>query len=228
VSHRDIKLRTEWLALLRGEFDQPYMVQLSEFLRAEKAAGKQIYPPGSRVFEALEATPPASVRVVILGQDPYHGPNQAHGLCFSVQRGQPVPPSLRNIYKELASDVGAVAPAHGQLTAWADQGVLLLNTVLSVEAGLPGSHQGHGWERFTDRVVALVNADPAPKVFMLWGSHARKKSVTIDTDRHIILEAAHPSPLSAHRGFLGCKHFSAANRFLEKHGRGVIDWQLPD
>ncbi len=222
-----VKLRREWLELLGDEFQQPYMESLSGFLRAEKAAGKLIYPPGPCIFNALESTAPKDVRVVILGQDPYHGPNQAHGLCFSVQRGQAIPPSLRNIYAELRQDLGVQPPAHGNLSHWAGQGVLLLNAVLTVEAGQAGSHQGRGWERFTDKIVELVSRDPAPKVFMLWGAHAGKKGAGIDGHRHLVLKAPHPSPLSAHRGFLGCGHFSAANRFLKEHGRGEIQWALP-
>ena len=222
-----VKLREEWLTLLADEFSQSYMRELSIFLRQEKAAGKIIYPDGSNIFSALEATPPSAVRVVILGQDPYHGQNQAHGLCFSVRRGRPTPPSLRNIYQELQSDLGIEPPAHGNLNSWAEQGVLLLNSVLTVEAGQAGSHQGRGWECFTDRIVTLVSADPSPKVFLLWGSYAAKKGAGIDGRRHLILKAPHPSPLSAYRGFFGCAHFSAANRFLEAENRGAVDWQLP-
>jgi uracil-DNA glycosylase len=167
------------------------------------------------------------VRVVILGQDPYHNPGQAHGLCFSVNPGVPVPPSLANIYRELASDLGAAIPAHGDLRAWAERGVLLLNSVLTVEQNCPGSHQGKGWERFTDRVVETLNERAQPMVFMLWGAQAQKKGRAIDRGRHLVLTAPHPSPLSAHRGFLGCGHFSAANRFLEDRGMGAQDWSLP-
>lgn len=222
-----VRLRQEWLDTLGDEFEQPYMTELSAFLRAEKAAGKQIYPPGRQIFAALEATVPEHVRVVILGQDPYHGPGQAHGLSFSVQRGVPVPPSLRNMYAELERDLGIPPARHGYLAHWAEQGVLLLNAVLTVEAGQAGSHQKRGWERFTDRVVSVVNADPAPKVFMLWGAHAQRKGAAINQDQHRVLTAPHPSPLSAHRGFIGCGHFGEANRFLEQAGRGSIDWALP-
>ena len=224
----EVKLRQEWLDLIGDEFDKPYMRELSAFLRAERAAGNVVYPPGSAVFSALEATPPEHVRVVILGQDPYHGPNQAHGLCFSVQRGQTIPPSLRNIYQELIRDLAIAAPKHGYLMHWARQGVLLLNTVLTVQAGQAGSHQNRGWEIFTDAVIKAVNDDPAPKVFLLWGAQAKKKGADIDTTRHLVLTAPHPSPLSAHRGFIGCGHFGKANAFLERHQRGSIDWSVPD
>lgn len=225
---RDIKLREEWLSVLQTEFEQPYMRSLSMFLRREKAAGKTIYPAGNDLFAALEATPPQSVRVVILGQDPYHGPKQAHGLSFSVPLGQGIPPSLRNIFQELENDVGFQSPGHGFLNHWAKQGVLLLNAVLSVEAGRAGSHQGMGWERFTDAIVKHLDREGGPKVFLLWGSHAQKKGLGICDTKHLILRAPHPSPLSAHRGFFGCRHFSQANTFLADQGLGVIDWQLPD
>jgi uracil-DNA glycosylase len=211
-----------------GEFLQrPEMIALSEFLRAEKHAGKVIYPPGPQIFAALDTTPFDAVNVVILGQDPYHGPNQAHGLCFSVMPGIDVPPSLLNIYKEIESDLGIPRPDHGCLIPWAQRGVLLLNSVLTVEAGLPGSHQGRGWEAFTDRIVALLDAEREGLVFMLWGSYAQAKGRIIDARRHCVLRAPHPSPLSAHRGFIGCGHFSAANRWLQGRGLGPIDWALP-
>jgi uracil-DNA glycosylase len=221
---RDIRLRAEWLECLQSTFAKPELQQLSAFLRAEKAAGKVIYPAASDFFAALDATPPQAVKVVILGQDPYHGPNQAHGLSFSVTKGTPLPPSLRNIFRELADDLGAQAPAEGDLSPWAEQGVLLLNSVLSVEAARPGSHQGQGWEQLTDHVIDIVSTDASPKVFLLWGAHAQKKGVLIDRERHLILSAPHPSPLSAHRGFLGCRHFSRANAFLVEKGRDPIDW----
>lgn len=223
-----IRLSPEWLAQIGGEFDQPYMAELRAFLLAERAAGKRIFPPASEWFRALDLTPPDAVRVVILGQDPYHGPGQAHGLCFSVRPGVRVPPSLVNIYKELASDLGIPPARHGHLEAWARQGVLLLNTVLTVEMGQAASHKGRGWERFTDAVIAAVNALPQPVVFLLWGSHAQKKAAAVDRSRHHVLTAPHPSPLSAHTGFLGCRHFSQANAFLAAQGRGTIDWRLPD
>ncbi len=194
----------------------------------EKAAKKVIYPHSSNWFRAFELTPLASVKVVILGQDPYHGPNQAHGLCFSVQPGVPVPPSLVNIYKELASDVGFTPVQHGFLEAWAKQGVLLLNTALTVEQGNAASHRGKGWELFTDQAIETVSRHAEPSVFLLWGSHARQKKALIDTSRHLVLESPHPSPLSAHRGFFGNRHFSKANQFLEAQGRSPIDWQLPE
>ncbi|MDG5488921.1 uracil-DNA glycosylase [Sphingomonas sp. BGYR3] len=223
-----VRLRPEWLAQIGGEFDQPYMAELRAFLLAERAAGKRIFPPASEWFRALDLTPPDAVRVVILGQDPYHGPGQAHGLCFSVRPGVGVPPSLVNIYKELASDLGIPPARHGHLEAWARQGVLLLNTVLTVEMGQAASHKGRGWERFTDAVIAAVNASPQPVVFLLWGSHAQKKAAAVDRGRHHVLTAPHPSPLSSHTGFLGCRHFSQANAFLAAQGRGTIDWRLPD
>ena len=225
---RAIQLRAEWLQLLESEFSADYMKQLGEFLRAEKALGKEIYPPGGEFFAALEATPPASVKVVILGQDPYHGPGQAHGLSFSVRGRQRIPPSLQNIFRELQSDLGLQTPSHGDLSAWADEGVLLLNSVLSVERGIAGAHQGKGWERFTDAVIAAVNAGTSPVVFMLWGAQAQRKGSAINRDRHCVLTAPHPSPLSAHRGFLGCQHFSQANRFLVEHQRGPVDWSISE
>ncbi|MDK2770185.1 MAG: uracil-DNA glycosylase [Sphingomonas sp.] len=221
-----VKLHPSWLTRLQREFDSPYMADLRAFLTAEKAAGKRIFPKGSDWFRALDLTPPESVRVVILGQDPYHGEGQAHGLCFSVQPGVKVPPSLVNIYKELKSDLGIDPPGHGFLEHWAKQGVLLLNNCLTVEMGLAASHKGRGWERFTDAVVAHVNALPDPVVFMLWGSHAQKKAASVDP-RHLVLKSVHPSPLSAHGGFFGSRPFSQANAFLRAHGRGEIDWALP-
>ena len=227
----DVKLHPDWLARIGGEFDQPYMAALKAFLSAERAAGKTIYPRPGHWLAALNATPPDAVRVVILGQDPYHGPGQAHGLCFSVQPGVRVPPSLVNIYKELASDLGIAPARHGHLAHWAAQGVLLLNAVLTVEGGQAASHQGRGWERFTDAVVAAVAASTRPTVFLLWGSHAQRKAAAVAGlgrgSPHLVLRAPHPSPLSAHTGFLGCRHFSQANAFLDAHGRGSIDWALP-
>ncbi len=222
-----IQLEASWLARLRDEFDQPYMQSLKTFLRAEKDAGKVIYPPGGEMFAAFDHTPLDQVRVVVLGQDPYHGPGQAHGLCFSVRPGVALPPSLVNIYKELQDDLGIPLAAHGCLTHWADQGVLLLNSVLSVERGQAASHQGKGWEQFTDRAIELVNRDCEHVVFMLWGSYAQRKGAVIDEHRHCVLRAPHPSPLSAHRGFFGCRHFSRANQYLESKGRTPVDWALP-
>ena len=216
----------EWRGLLDDEFLKPYLSELSVFLRAERAAGKEIFPSEGEYFAALNATPPSSVRAVVLGQDPYHGPGQAHGLSFSIKGGGRTPPSLRNIFRELVSDLGIAAPESSDLTQWAGQGVLLLNNVLSVERGSAGSHQGKGWEHFTDAVVRAVNQGEYPVVFMLWGSHAQRKGAAIDRSRHCVLQAPHPSPLSAHRGFLGCGHFSRANAFLRAHQRGEVDWSL--
>ncbi|MET0241800.1 MAG: uracil-DNA glycosylase [Sphingobium sp.] len=225
------RLEPGWLAALGDQFAQPYMADLKAYLVARKAAGVRIFPKGDEWFRALDLTPPDKVRVVILGQDPYHGPGQAHGLCFSVQPGVRPPPSLVNIYKELQTDLGIERPTHGFLEHWAEQGVLLLNTVLTVEMGAAASHRGKGWERFTDAVIAKVNAGPHPVVFMLWGSHAKAKAAMIDDvakgGRHLVLSSAHPSPLSAHNGFFGCRHFSRANMFLREQGLTPIDWALP-
>ena len=223
---KQVRLRREWLELLDDEFQAPYMRELSAFLRERRRAGATLYPPARHIFAALEATPPQDVRVVILGQDPYHNPGQAHGLCFSVERGVVVPPSLRNIYQELHSDLGIDPPSHGDLRRWSEQGVLLLNSVLTVEHNQPASHQKKGWERFTDRIVELLSASDRPIVFMLWGSHAQRKGAAIDASRHLVLKAPHPSPLSAHRGFLGCRHFSRANAFLDESNQQAIDWVL--
>lgn len=223
----ELKLEPGWKALLEDYFQRPDMQALAQFLRAEKAAGKTIYPPGSQIFAALDHTPFERARVVILGQDPYHGPGQAHGLCFSVRPGVPVPPSLGNIYAELKRDIGFVPPDHGCLIPWADRGVLLLNAVLTVEAGRAGSHQGKGWEGFTDRIVALLNERREGLVFMLWGSYAQAKGGLLDAKRHLVLRAPHPSPLSAHRGFIGCGHFSRCNDYLSRRGEVPMDWSLP-
>lgn len=222
-----IKLEPQWKAALRDEFDAPYMKQLGEFLRSEKAAGKVIYPPGPLIFNALNSTPLDQVKVVILGQDPYHGPGQAHGLCFSVQPGVPTPPSLQNIYKELKRDLNLPIPNHGYLQHWAEQGVLLLNTSLTVEQAKAGSHANAGWQRFTDRVIQVVSERRNHLVFLLWGAHAQSKEKLIDTQKHLILRSPHPSPLSAHRGFIGNGHFSRTNKFLEQSGLTPIDWALP-
>jgi len=226
-SERVVRLEPGWLARLAEEFEQPYMARLRSFLQSEKRAGKRIFPPGDEIFNAFAHTPPERVVVVILGQDPYHGEGQAHGLCFSVRPGVAIPPSLQNIFKEIHDELGHPIPAHGCLTSWADQGVLLLNAVLSVEAARAASHQGQGWERFTDRVIDVVNREREGVVFMLWGSYAQRKGAIIDTARHLVLQAPHPSPLSAHRGFFGCGHFRLANEYLAKTGRGPIDWRLP-
>ena len=227
----DVRLHESWLEPLRGEFDQPYMRELKQFLTAEKAAGRRIFPKGSEWFRALDLTPLGKVRVVILGQDPYHGLNQAHGLCFSVRPGTAIPPSLVNIYKELKADLGIAPARHGFLEHWARQGVLLLNSVLTVQMGQAASHRDRGWERFTDAAVAAVNRQIDPVVFMLWGSYAQRKAAVIDSvdrgGRHLVLKAPHPSPLSAHNGFFGCRHFSQANAFLESRGLDPIDWALP-
>lgn len=222
------QLEASWLAQLKDEFDQPYMTELRAFLRQEKDQRKTIYPKGSEFFAAFDAAPFENVKVVILGQDPYHGPGQAHGLCFSVRPGVPAPPSLVNIYKELYSDLGIERANHGYLQSWADQGVLLLNSVLSVEAAQAASHQGKGWEQFTDQVIARLNEKRSGVVFLLWGSYAQKKGQFIDTERHLVLKAPHPSPLAAHRGFFGCKHFSATNEYLRENGQSEIDWSLPN
>ncbi|WP_444438602.1 uracil-DNA glycosylase [Pseudomonas sp. A6] len=223
-----IKLEESWKSALREEFDKPYMRELGEFLRKEKAAGKVIYPPGPLIFNALDSTPLDKVKVVIIGQDPYHGPGQAHGLCFSVQPGVPAPPSLQNIYKELQRDLNVPIPNHGYLQHWAEQGVLLLNTSLTVEQARAGSHAQAGWQQFTDRVIEVVNERCDGVVFLLWGSHAQSKQKLIDPRKHLILKSAHPSPLSAYRGFLGNGHFSRTNKFLEQNGKTPIDWALPD
>lgn len=217
-----------WQPALNNEFVAPYMLKLKQFLRDEKAQHKVIFPHSSNWFHALEVTALDTVKVVIIGQDPYHQPGQAHGLCFSVQPGVKVPPSLVNIYKELQSDLGIQPATHGYLESWAKQGVLLLNAVLTVEQNNANAHQGKGWEQFTDKVIQTVNERCEHVVFMLWGGYAQKKAVMIDTQKHLVLKAPHPSPLSAHRGFLGCKHFSQANAYLVAQGREPINWQLPE
>ncbi|TFH17902.1 MAG: uracil-DNA glycosylase [Acidimicrobiales bacterium] len=218
---------TDWNPLLRDQFDQPYWSDLQSFVAHERAA-HTVYPPPDDVFAALHLTPYADTRVVILGQDPYHGPQQAHGLCFSVRQGVRIPPSLVNIHKELHDDLGLPIPNHGNLEAWARHGVLLLNTTLTVRAGQAASHQKRGWETFTDHVIEVVNDKPDPVVFMLWGNSARRKRSLIDTTRHAVIESAHPSPLSAHNGFFGSKPFSRANAELVAAGREPIDWNLTD
>ena len=224
--HQDVRIEASWGARLAGQFAAPHMASLSAFLRAEKVAGKQIYPPGSQIFHAFELTPFDKVKVVILGQDPYHGPGQAHGLSFSVAHGVAPPPSLQNIYRELANDLGLAHPGHGNLEGWARQGVLLLNAVLTVRAGQAASHQRQGWEEFTDQAIEHINREREGVVFFLWGSYAQKKGKLIDRQRHCVLTAPHPSPLSAHRGFLGCGHFSRANQYLLQQGKDPIDWSL--
>jgi len=222
-----IKLEPSWKAALREEFDKPYMHQLREFLRAEHAAGKEIYPPGPMIFNALNSTPLGQVKVVILGQDPYHGPGQAHGLCFSVQPGVATPPSLVNIYKELQRDLNLPIPSHGYLQSWAEQGVLLLNTTMTVERANAASHATKGWESFTDRVIEVGSEQCPNVVFLLWGAHAQSKQKLIDASKHLVLKSVHPSPLSAYRGFFGCGHFSRANGFLEQRGMAPINWARP-
>lgn len=222
------ELPESWITHLSDDLSSPQMQALRAFLAAEKAAGKQIFPKEADWFRALELTPLDKVRIVILGQDPYHGEGQAHGLCFSVQPGVRPPPSLVNIYKELESDLAAPRPQHGFLESWAKQGVLLLNSVLTVEMGQAASHQRKGWEGFTDAIIRTVNAKAEPVVFLLWGAYAQKKAAFVDGTRHLVLKAAHPSPLSAHNGFLGCRHFSKANAFLSAKGQAPIDWSLPD
>ena len=216
-----------WKAKLDQEFDLPYMLALKAFLQAEKDQNKVIYPPTSNWFHALEVTPLDKVKVVILGQDPYHQFGQAHGLCFSVQPSVKVPPSLANIYKELITDVGAGTATHGCLESWAEQGVLLLNAVLTVEDSKANAHQGKGWEQFTDKIISIVNTHCDRVVFLLWGNYAQKKGAMIDTQKHLVLKAPHPSPLSAHRGFLGCRHFSLANTYLVENGKTAINWDVP-
>jgi uracil-DNA glycosylase len=214
-----------WREVLADEFEQPYMYELAAFV-AEERKSYTVYPPKADVFTALALTPYDQVRVVILGQDPYHGPNQAHGLAFSVRKGVPPPPSLVNIFKELRTDLGITAPSHGYLVEWAEQGVLLLNTVLTVRAGAAASHKGHGWERLTDRIIELVSAREQPVVFVLWGTPAQKKTALINTRRHTIIRSVHPSPLSAANGFFGSRPFSKVNAALEAHGEPPIDWRL--
>ncbi|MCL6415832.1 uracil-DNA glycosylase [Aestuariirhabdus sp. Z084] len=224
---RKVQMEPQWQAVLQGEFEQPYMQQLRSFLVEQKHQGKTLYPKGEEIFNAFNTTPFDQVKVVILGQDPYHGEGQAHGLCFSVLPGVRIPPSLINIYKELQRDLGVPPVAHGYLMPWARQGVLLLNSVLTVERAQAASHQKQGWETFTDRAIAELNSRREGIVFMLWGSYAQRKGAFIDETRHLVLRAPHPSPLSAHRGFIGCGHFSSANAWLEQQGLGPIDWQLP-
>ena len=220
-------MHESWRAVLGDELEQPHMQELRAFLVAEVAAGRRFYPPADRVFNALELTPFDQVRVVILGQDPYHGPGQAMGLCFSVPDGVPLPPSLRNIYEELARDVGVPRPTTGDLTPWAERGVLLLNAVLTVSPGKPASHAGKGWEVFTDRAIRELSDRREGIVFLLWGRYAQNKGAIVDTARHHVLTAAHPSPYSAANGYFGCCHFSKANALLEGAGRAPIDWRLP-
>jgi uracil-DNA glycosylase len=227
MSAERIRLEPSWKARVGDYLLRPEMRDLASFLRARTAAGASVYPPGPCIFAAFEATPFERVRVVVLGQDPYHGPGQAHGLAFSVPPGVPVPPSLDNMFKEIQRDLGIARPGHGCLMPWAERGVLLLNSVLTVEDGRPGAHRGKGWEGFTDHVVATLDREREGLVFLLWGSYAQAKGKVIDSGRHRVLRAPHPSPLSAHRGFMGCGHFSAANAWLARQEGGAIDWSLP-
>lgn len=222
-----MQLEDSWREHLADEFEKLYMEDLHFFLKREISDGKIIYPQECEYFQALNSTPFDRVAVVIIGQDPYHGAGQAHGLCFSVKPGVQTPPSLKNIYKELNADLGIPPARHGYLQSWADQGVLLLNSVLTVEDGKAGAHHGRGWETFTSAIVDRLNRERQGLVFMLWGMPAQKKGSAVDANRHLVLKAPHPSPLSAHRGFLGCRHFSQANAFLNKQGRPSIDWALP-
>jgi len=222
----DVKIEESWKKVLHAEFNKPYFQNIILHLKTEKTQGKTIYPPGPFIFNAFNTTPLSKVKVVILGQDPYHGPGQAHGLCFSVQNGVPAPPSLVNIFKELRDDIGMEIPMHGNLTKWAEQGVFLLNASLTVRAGEPMSHAKIGWATFTDEVIKTISAECVHVVFLLWGKFAQEKSALIDGTKHLILKAAHPSPLSAHNGFLGCKHFSKTNEYLMQQGIPPVDWQL--
>ena len=216
-----------WKEHLAEEFRRPYMQGLAEFLAAEEQAGKVLFPASQHCFNALNSTPLDNVRVVILGQDPYHGPGQAHGLCFSVRPNVAIPPSLVNIFKEIQDDLGIAPPDHGCLQPWAEQGVLLLNSVLTVVQGQAGAHQGKGWETFTDKVIETINCEREGVVFLLWGSYAKKKGQHIDRTKHLVLDGPHPSPLSAYRGFFGCKHFSKANDWLQRQGKPTVNWALP-
>ena len=222
----DIRLETSWKKHLVSEFEKEYMKSLRKFLASQLEAKKIIYPRGTEYFTALNLTPFENVKVVVVGQDPYHGPNQAHGLSFSVKPGVQTPPSLVNIYKELHSDLGIPIPKHGHLQKWAEQGVLLLNAVLTVEGGKAASHQGKGWEEFTDRIIHILNDHRENLVFVLWGSYAQKKGAFIDRKKHLVIESPHPSPLSAHRGFFGSKPFSKINDYLKATGQKPIDWNL--
>ena len=226
MSGQNIQIEESWKIALDEEFQKPYFKELRQFLQNEREAQKIIYPPGSLIFNAFNSTPFNKVRVVIIGQDPYHGAGQAHGLCFSVQHGIKPPPSLVNIYKELKSDVGFEIPVHGNLQKWTTQGIFLLNAMLTVEANLPASHQKRGWEEFTNSVIQQLSKQKTGLIFILWGNFAQQKSVLIDETKHTILKAPHPSPFSAHTGFFGCKHFSNTNELLREKGEKEIDWQV--
>lgn len=222
----DVKIDVSWKDMLKDEFSKPYFEQIALHIKTEKSQGKIIYPPGSLIFNAFNKTPFDKIKVVILGQDPYHGPGQAHGLCFSVQNGVPPPPSLINIFKELNNDIGVPVPNHGNLTHWAEQGVFLLNASLTVRAGEPMSHSKIGWAEFTDAVIKKISAEKKHIVFILWGKFAQEKRILIDENKHCILRAAHPSPLSASAGFFGCRHFSKTNEYLMSKGLDPVDWKL--
>lgn len=225
----DVKIASEWKKSLENEFKEAYFHDLVEFLKNEKSSKQVVYPPGPFIFNAFNLTDLDQVKVVIIGQDPYHGPNQAHGLSFSVQKGIPAPPSLMNIYKEIQNDLGITnIKTKGDLTYWAKQGVLLLNATLTVRANQPNSHAGIGWQRFTDKVIQVLNEQCEHLVFMLWGNFAKEKGMHIDTKKHLILKAAHPSPFSADKGFFGCRHFSKTNEYLIKYGKSPIDWMIKD
>lgn len=222
-----VQLRPSWKRRIGCEFEKEYMQNLRQFLIREKQAGKIIYPEGKNIFNAMNLIPFEDVKVVIIGQDPYHGPGQAHGLCFSVMPGTPPPPSLKNIFKEIHADIGVTLGSHGCLNSWAEQGVLLLNSVLTVEKSRAASHQGVGWEHFTDVIIKTLDREHSGLVFFLWGSYAQKKGAIIDKGRHLVLQSVHPSPLSAHRGFFGNNHFSKANAYLREHSKSEINWELP-
>ena len=226
MSKLNIKVEESWKLVLKEEFNKPYFIQLVNHIKTEKEQGKLIYPKGSNIFNAFNKTPLEKIKVVILGQDPYHGPNQAHGLSFSVQKGIPFPPSLQNIFKELQRDTGTPYPSHGDLSSWAQQGVFLLNASLTVRAAEPMSHSQIGWAIFTDAVIRTISKDCPKVVFMLWGKFAQEKQTLIDSSKHLVLKAPHPSPLSAHQGFVGCGHFSACNHFLAKNGIDPINWHI--
>jgi uracil-DNA glycosylase len=228
MSNKKPQLPESWLKVIGGEFEKPYMHALRKFLVEEKQRGATVYPPGPMMFNAMNTTAFDKVKVVLLGQDPYHGPNQAHGLCFSVQRGVAPPPSLVNMYRELQQSLNIQPARHGDLSSWAKQGVLLLNTTLSVRAGQPKSHAGKGWETFTDSIIKALNDHREGLVFVLWGGHAGKKASLVDSQKHLILKAPHPSPLSASRGFFGCGHFVQINDYLKRRGEQPIVWRLPD
>ena len=221
-------LEKSWRIALKDELNQPYMQQLHAFFEKERKIGKIIYPKSTEIFKAFELTPIDKVKVVIIGQDPYHRPNQAHGLCFSVQRGVAIPPSLLNIYKELQADLKIVPAKYGNLSSWAEQGVLLLNSVLTVEKAKPAAHQNKGWEKFTDKVIELLSEQNKPLVFVLWGNYAQQKGKIINRDKHLVIQSAHPSPLSAYRGFFGSQPFSKINEYLLKNKQRPIDWKLPE